>query len=657
MIRPPLKLKDRKCSLFSPVYQSQSLLFRNENIAKLAIEEGQHIPILLYSDYYKSEENSNFSFLKEVKRNPKLKQSWQKGPLVFKKLATSMINIFTIKDLYSWIHEREMLEIEERERESMRDNSKSEAAIDTSSAVLESLGLVYSEKTTGWIMSTLSHTNFNNLDTHLGDGVQENAIRSSVEIRDIYWEQEGKHHTDEKEMLNSMTGKIDKILYSSKNETIVFNDAGIVDGAPQLFRNFCREALKTFCYPVSLNVYITGAEKVQSAPPHSDYQDIFIIQVEGRKRWKIFSPVVNGKPTDKNINVFARGKYDEKLNINTESDEIYQVLITSSGKEDELSYVDPNFDSFSKIDEVLDSSLLLDIVLEPGDCIYVPAGFIHTTSTSNLYGESEIASINLAPSIHFTLGIDTHIWGLSYANLRDIIIANIVYRSEKETKTGAKNQQTVGTLRSNTDDIDRQKNLKSLKFPSATRYNHLNSNLFFMIHKSLFGGEYSTHNQLMETVSTDSSIPAPSSSPSLFLDDVQDSEKLKEQIKTTLLHIDHALREYDTQFQQDPKLNEDFAISIIDSKIDDMIIHYQEIMRTFDEAYSEKESDQCSEKNQIINSSHPDEKTFNCSPFEKLSNKMNDFTLAGYPHLKDKIRRQLKREKDNAIEEGGKLVT
>lgn len=45
--------------------------------------------------------------------------------------------------------------------------------------------------------------------------------------------------------------------------------------------------------------------------------------------------------------------------------------------------------------------------------LYVPTGFPHTTDT--VTGISDDSD----PSVHLTVGVDTHIWGLNYATLRE----------------------------------------------------------------------------------------------------------------------------------------------------------------------------------------------------------------------------------------------
>lgn len=45
--------------------------------------------------------------------------------------------------------------------------------------------------------------------------------------------------------------------------------------------------------------------------------------------------------------------------------------------------------------------------------LYVPAGFPHTTDTVTGMTDGDTD-----PSVHLTVGVDTHIWGLNYATLR-----------------------------------------------------------------------------------------------------------------------------------------------------------------------------------------------------------------------------------------------
>lgn len=59
---------------------------------------------------------------------------------------------------------------------------------------------------------------------------------------------------------------------------------------------------------------------------------------------------------------------------------------------------------------------LIDTVVGPGDVLYVPVGFPHTTDTWNIDKE-ETAKVTKC-SVHLTIGLDTHVWMLTMAHLR-----------------------------------------------------------------------------------------------------------------------------------------------------------------------------------------------------------------------------------------------
>eukprot|EP00435_Cladocopium_sp_Y103_P029161 s1318_g7.t1 len=124
---------------------------------------------------------------------------------------------------------------------------------------------------------------------------------------------------------------------------------------------FCLASLKTFQWPCAANVYASPADLEVSVPCHTDRQDVLVFQATGQKRWQVFHP-----PDIGDVDPLRRGKDGD--------------VIEHLG--------DP----------------LLDVVLEPGDILYVPLGFGHQTSTSGLSG----------PSWHITLNLDSVIWGLSY---------------------------------------------------------------------------------------------------------------------------------------------------------------------------------------------------------------------------------------------------
>ena len=139
----------------------------------------------------------------------------------------------------------------------------------------------------------------------------------------------------------------------------------------------CLAAMDAFELPLCLNLYVTARGTSTSAPPHTDKQDVFVLQSCGAKRWRVFEPPAPAaKP---NADPLARGKAHDSLEM-------------------------------SELGEPL-----LDCVLSPGQVLYVPAGFPHTTDTVNTAEAGEAAGED---SVHLTIGIDTHIWGMNYASLR-----------------------------------------------------------------------------------------------------------------------------------------------------------------------------------------------------------------------------------------------
>jgi len=170
-----------------------------------------------------------------------------------------------------------------------------------------------------------------------------------------------------------------------------------------------------------LNVYITPRHAHVSAPPHTDYQDVVVVQTQGRKHWRIYSPPT----TSCTDNPFARGK--------GVGNDLPLSLLESSG-----------------------SKLLLDVIMTPGDLLFVPARFPHTTDTllvSSSCHESDTTdttdttddtddtddtdttkSDEQEPnngssnkedddddndwSMHLTIGLDSHVWSMNYLSMR-----------------------------------------------------------------------------------------------------------------------------------------------------------------------------------------------------------------------------------------------
>ena len=86
--------------------------------------------------------------------------------------------------------------------------------------------------------------------------------------------------------------------------------------------------------------------------PHYDVHDVFIFQISGAKNWKIYPP-------------------------------IFDLPHASQPFRPQMSP---------------DSAPLLELDIEPGDLLYLPRGFVHTTNTGN------------RASAHATLGVTVYTW-------------------------------------------------------------------------------------------------------------------------------------------------------------------------------------------------------------------------------------------------------
>lgn len=137
--------------------------------------------------------------------------------------------------------------------------------------------------------------------------------------------------------------------------------------------------------PVWLNVYLSKPGLKRSTQLHTDLQDVLLVQCSGRKRWRVYRPPPPS--TAPGLNPFQRGKGTDHL--------------TPARPED----------------------LLLDTVMRPGEVLYVPAGFPHETDTiGEAQAETEDPTAR-EPAVHLTVGLDTHLWGLTYAKLREIALS------------------------------------------------------------------------------------------------------------------------------------------------------------------------------------------------------------------------------------------
>lgn len=115
--------------------------------------------------------------------------------------------------------------------------------------------------------------------------------------------------------------------------------------------DFTRELGTALAQPLQVNAYLTPAGS-QGFATHYDTHDVFVLQVDGRKHWRIHPPVLPD-PLEKQP---WGGRADE-------------VSATAQGP------------------------AALDVVLEPGDALYLPRGWLHSAQAQE------------SSSLHLTVGI------------------------------------------------------------------------------------------------------------------------------------------------------------------------------------------------------------------------------------------------------------
>eukprot|EP00980_Cylindrotheca_fusiformis_P022241 scaffold9153_cov121-Cylindrotheca_fusiformis.AAC.5 len=172
--------------------------------------------------------------------------------------------------------------------------------------------------------------------------------------------------------------RFEDVQAAMEKGTVIFNAAGA--HIPKL-AGPCLAITDATSTPNALNLYITAPGKRTSAPPHTDKQDVVVVQTSGRKSWRVYMPTDSAqKPMS---DVFARGKGDDNLPLYT---------LEENG------------------------TLLIETILERGDVLFVPAGFPHTTGTV------VDASADDDASLHMTFNIDTHVWDLDYHSARRLAL-------------------------------------------------------------------------------------------------------------------------------------------------------------------------------------------------------------------------------------------
>jgi ribosomal protein L16 Arg81 hydroxylase len=147
-------------------------------------------------------------------------------------------------------------------------------------------------------------------------------------------------------------GRIDAVAVAceyQRGSTIVLNE--LHESIPELGA-FCRAVEEAFSSQVTTNVYLTPAGN-QGFPPHYDNHDVFVMQVSGRKLWRLWETPVDTP---------YRGERFEQSGFVAEK-------------------------------------VSREFVLQPGDCAYIPRGLMH-----------DAENVGEEPSLHITVGLFTKKW-------------------------------------------------------------------------------------------------------------------------------------------------------------------------------------------------------------------------------------------------------
>ena len=117
---------------------------------------------------------------------------------------------------------------------------------------------------------------------------------------------------------------------------------------------FCQQLAAELGHPVQANAYVTPPQN-QGFSNHYDVHDVFVLQIAGEKRWQIHAPVLESPLRDQ-----------------------------------------PWTDRRAAVERRAEEEPLIETVLRPGDCLYLPRGFLHAAKA--LGGVTS----------HLTLGV--HSW-------------------------------------------------------------------------------------------------------------------------------------------------------------------------------------------------------------------------------------------------------
>jgi lysine-specific demethylase/histidyl-hydroxylase NO66 len=151
--------------------------------------------------------------------------------------------------------------------------------------------------------------------------------------------------------------------------------------------DLCRNVEEQCGFPVRANLYCTPG-KSRGFDLHFDTHEALVLQLFGNKRWQIFEPTET-LPLE----------FVPPLPFEDASDALKRAL---------------NRKGTEKINKQELGPPAIEELLEPGDCLYLPRGFLHQAEAQD------------EPSVHLTIGI--HV--LTWLDLLSVALGQAAFRNE-----------------------------------------------------------------------------------------------------------------------------------------------------------------------------------------------------------------------------------
>ncbi len=162
--------------------------------------------------------------------------------------------------------------------------------------------------------------------------------------------------------------------------------------------SFAADLAAELGHPVQVNAYVTPPQS-QGFSDHYDVHDVFVLQVEGEKRWMVRQPVhpapLRDQPWTDHAPDVARAAQEEPL---------------------------------------------LDVVLRPGDCLYLPRGFLHAATALG------------GVSTHLTVGVHTWTRHALAEELVQVLLAELA--RDADVRASLPLGADVGSVESIGEDLD-----------------------------------------------------------------------------------------------------------------------------------------------------------------------------------------------------------